>query len=283
MVGYKLIDSGLNAKLEQYGEKILSRPSSVCVWGRRLSAAEWEGASAVYEPKEGWRFPGGEKFTEWTVTIGGVKLLLELQSNGQIGIFPEHSLYVPSLVEDITKLKAAGCAEPNVLNLFAYTGMATVAAAMAGAAVTHIDSSKRALTWARKNLELNDCGGKSVRLIPEDVSKYLEREKRRGNRYDIVVVDPPSFSRVSRDVSWTLEDFVLELYEACRDVLVAERGALYFTNHSSYYMNEVIRNLVLDTFGSKQVSVATAPLLVREVNTERAMPAGSLVHARWGI
>lgn len=277
---YELIDSGDNQKLERFGEKLIARPSSVCVWQQRLPDF-WKKADAVYSLKNKWIFKGAP-FSEWQVEVQGVRLKLKILSNGQLGFFPEHRLYLPQLLEKLSALKKSG--SPRLLNLFAYTGLASYVAALAGAQVTHIDSSKKAITWAKENAQLNSIAPDRVRLLPEDAIKFLEREKRRGNFYDVILLDPPSFSRLSKSNSWTLEEILRTLTLASLDLLNAKKAAIFFTNHSSVFVNDIIRNLFLD-YCSKRSDVFTEQRVLRlkEADSKRELPSGSLFVGTWGI
>jgi len=274
---YKLLDSGYGAKLEQFGNRILERPSSLCIWKRRQPGI-WKQADAVYVPEKGWQHKK-EPFSNWSIAICDIQLELALQSNGQIGLFPEHALYIKSLTEDIRRIKEIKGKAPSVLNLFAYTGMASMAALAAGADVTHVDSSKKALDWANKNRELNNLEKDKLRLLPDDVLKFLSKEARRDNRYDIILVDPPSFSRVSKSQSWAIEDILKEMLGACLAVLNSSPGAIYFSNHSASSVSIIIKNLLLDEFTNAQIQVDR--LSIKEENSDREMPAGSLLTARF--
>ena len=280
MDGYELLDSGAESKLELYGDKRIARPSSVCIWTKR-NPSQWEDADAVYLPQRGWQFSRRGKFESWQCAIEGVNLELRLQSNGQIGLFPEHAMYQSRLRDSIERLKKTGIARPRVLNLFAYTGLATVVAARAGCEVTHIDLSKKALTWARQNLDLNKIDS-GVKLIPEDAMTFLGRVKKRGELPHIIIVDPPSFSRVSKDATWTIESVLGDLVEAVVSATDPTHGAILFTNHSSFFIHEIVKNLFLDSMANRNVAVTAEGLLVPEASSHRTMPAGSLVSAVWG-
>jgi len=279
MKPYKLLDSGYGAKLEQFGGKILIRPSSLCIWKRREPGI-WKQADAVYDPQKGWEHKKGP-FESWSISLDDIQLELALQSNGQIGFFPEHALYINNIKNDVQKMQELTGRAPSVLNLFAYTGMASMAALSAGAEVTHVDTSKKALDWANKNCRLNNHDKDRLRLLPDDVLKFLAKEARRQNRYDIIIVDPPSFSRVSKTQSWTIEDILKDMFSACLAVLSSSPGALYFSNHSASSVSVLIKNLLLDEFENPQVEVES--LLLKEENSTREMPAGSLLVGRFGI
>lgn len=273
--GYALLDSGHGQKLERFGDKILSRLSSMCSWDKRSDEKIWYAADAELDADNGWRFPKN-KFSDWVIEIQGVKLKLELQSNGQIGLFPEHALYLNTIASTIRSLK--GQSTVKVLNLFAYTGLGTCfTAKLPDTFVTHVDLSKRALDWTSENLALNGIAKDRVRMLPDDALAFMAKEIRRRNKYDIIIIDPPSFSRISKNDSWTLEEKLPEICDLCLNVLEPQKGALFFTNHSSVNTTEVIRNIALDRIQNKELSVESSLLLLEEENSPRRLPAGALI------
>ncbi len=273
---YELLDSGDGKKLERYGEMILSRPSSVAVWERKTDL--WKKADAEYVIKagrpEGWKFRG-RSFETWEMPSSiALSFRLRLQKNGQIGIFPEHSTYLGQVGRSLHALQSKKIT-PRVLNLFAYTGMASMFCAKNGAEVAHIDKSKAVLSWARENLELNSIKG--VRLIPEDALTFLQREKKRGNTYHIVIADPVNFSRTSTGGSWDLDQAVIELVRAIADVMTKD-AVLFLTCHQSYGFAETVNNILIDYEKLKKSSLNQMPLNIMEYSTKRQLPAGQLLY-----
>lgn len=276
--GYALLDSGNGAKLERFGDKTLVRPSSLCAWRRRLPDKNWESASAILHEKSGWRC-SDKRFDTWNVSIEGLSLELLLQPNGQIGIFPEHATYLPLLGEDLNRLGKANKRPLEILNLFAYTGLATLYCLkrVGNARVTHVDLAKKAIEWARRNVGINSVDESRLRFIVDDALGFMAREARKNHHYDVVVIDPPSFSRVSKNNTWTLEEKLPEIVNLCLSVLRPASGAIYLTNHSSVNTADVARNMLLDHFDDGKVSIETRSLSIREEASERLLPAGSLV------
>jgi 23S rRNA (cytosine1962-C5)-methyltransferase len=275
--GYALLDSGDQRKLERFGSTIINRPSSLSAWKRRLPASAWEKADATYLPPDRWEFRG-KPFTTWEATVAGVNLQLELMSNGQLGIFPEHALYLPLLRTYLDKLHHKAARPLKILNLFAYTGLATAfCAKLPHTFVTHVDLAKRAIEWAKKNATANEIGTDKVRWITDDALGFMARENRKGNRYDIVIIDPPSFSRVSKNNTWTLEEKAPEIVSLCLSVLEPAAGAVFFTNHSTASTSDVARNIMLDHFQDRDVETSIESLSLAESNTPRLLPAGSLI------
>lgn len=272
---YTLIDSGEGEKLERLGPRTIARPSSLCIWRRKRPEA-WREADARFIPGEGWKFQGA-RFEEWRADLGEIGMLLRLQSNGQVGVFPEHFSYL-----NILSAAAGNATEkPAALNLFAFTGLATVHLAKSGWSVCHVDLSKRALEWAAQNLALNGLQGDSsnVRLIAEDALKFLERELRRQNRYDLVIADPPSFSRVTKQQTWELEQVASELISACLSLL-RPGGTFVCTSHHAALSGEVMANLVFDQVPADRISITSAVLGIAEADSPRRLPSGHLMTAK---
>jgi 23S rRNA (cytosine1962-C5)-methyltransferase len=283
--GYALLDSGDQRKLERFGSKIINRPSSLSAWERRHPTSLWDQADAIYLPPDRWEFRG-KPFTTWDANIAGVDLNLELMSNGQLGIFPEHAIYLPMLNEFLERLYQRVKRPLKILNLFAYTGLATAFCAKhPHAFVTHVDLAKRAIEWAKKNATSSNIATDKVRWITDDALGFMAREFRKGSRYDIIIIDPPSFSRVSKNNSWTLEEKAPEIVSLCLSVLDPAAGVVFFTNHSTASTSDVARNIMLDHFKDRDVQASIESLSLAESETPRRLPAGSLIvlsHAEGG-
>jgi 23S rRNA (cytosine1962-C5)-methyltransferase len=283
IAGYKLLDSGDGRKLEQFGESIIDRPSSLSAWRRRQPAHTWDTASAIYSPPDSWH-PNKTQTASWTASIAGVSLQLELMSNGQIGLFPEHALYLAEIQHSIEQIALRTKRPVNVLNLFAYTGLATsFCALLPQAQVTHVDLAKRAIEWAKRNAALNAIPSDRIRWIVDDALAFMAREQRKNNLYDIIIIDPPSFSRVSKNNTWTLDEKAPEIVQLVLSVLQPEAGVVYFTNHSSASTSDVARNIALDTFSDNEVSISIRSLALEEEHSPRKLPAGSLIVLSHGM
>lgn len=275
--GYTLIDSGDGRKLERYGSRTIDRPSSLSAWRRRSGTDVWRKAEASYTHPDRWDLHGASG-NKWQVSIEGVALQLELMSNGQLGIFPEHALYLNRIREVTLRLRQEPSQELRVLNLFAYSGLATCyCAKLPGVSVTHVDLAKRAIEWAKINAELNQIPTSKLRWIVDDALGFMMREQRKGSHYDIVIIDPPSFSRVSKNNSWTLEEKAAEIAQLTMGVLNPRAGAVFFTNHSTASISDIVRNIALDTYNDKGVEIGIESLSLQEQNSSRNLPAGSLI------
>ena len=214
---YELLDSGDGQKLERFGPVLLARPEAQATWRPALPARDWQAAHAVYRQSEqGGRWVVQHPFDRrWVIDYHGLRCQLEVDESRHVGVFPENALHWDWIETQVT---AAG--RPlHLLNLFGYTGLATLAAARAGARVTHVDASKRAVVRARQNQALSGLADRPVRWIVEDALKYLRREERRGVRYDGIIMDPPAFGRGPGGEVWSFEQLYGELCAACRSVL----------------------------------------------------------------
>jgi 23S rRNA (cytosine1962-C5)-methyltransferase len=281
--GYKLLDSGEGRKLEQYGDVTIDRPSSLCAWSKRATQSTWQAATAFYAPPREWVAQAPIP-VPWKATIAGVTMELECMSNGQLGIFPEHALYLDDIGRTVEQLAARLQRPVKVLNLFAYTGLATChCALLPNANVTHVDLAKRAIESAKRNAAHNAITSDRIRWIVDDALTFMAREQRKDNRYDIVIIDPPSFSRVSKTNTWTLDDKAPDIVKLVLGVLTPEAGVVFFTNHSSASTSDVARNIALDVFGDRDVTISIQQLALQEEISPRRLPAGSLIVLSHGI
>lgn len=276
---YRLIDSGSNQKLEQFGDKLLARPSGVCIWKRRKTR-EWDKVDAWYVPEGGWEFRR-EPFERWSASIQGVKLQLTLQSNGQIGFFPEHAQYLDGIKRFVDETRKVGESSLSALNLFAYTGLATLFLTQQRVRVCHVDLSKKALGWFQENCALNQTPKELVRVMCDDALKFLEREITRQNVYHLLIVDPPSFSRLSKTKHWKLSESLPELVQSCSKLLHPKCAMLVFTCHDPNLTAEMIANVLGDVLPRREVTVQKRELSIQEASSERLMSAGSLVMASY--
>jgi len=216
---YELVDSGDGWKLERYGPYLLKRPEPEAIWKPALPAKAWNRASAVFRPapeENGGHWEILQPVDErWVMRYKELKFWTQLSASRHLGVFPEQAGQWDWLAAQIR----AAQQPPQVLNLFGYTGIATLAAAAAGARVTHVDASKKVITWARENLELSGLGSRPVRWMVDDALKFVQREARRGARYDGLILDPPKFGRGPKGEVWEFYKLLPNLLEACRQVV----------------------------------------------------------------
>lgn len=265
---YRLIDSGGGRKLEKFGPYTLIRPAANALWKPKLSR-EWEEATASFSRDEGNRWEGFLP-KSWVISHEGIRFSLSPTDFGHLGIFPEHSYLWKWAAE-----QAASRRGVEVLNLFAYSGGATLALAKAGAKVCHLDASQGMVHWARENAKLNRLEEAPIRWIVDDAMKFLGREIRRGRRYDGILLDPPSFGRGANGEVFKIERDLAPLLEIVRDLLSESPLFVICSNHTSGLTSLVMQNVLEDTFGKGVESGE----LVLYGEGKRPLPTGSF--ARW--
>jgi len=221
---YALLDSGNGRKLERFGALMVDRPEEQAIWTPRLDAAAWEQADAVFTgdmDEEGagrWkRRPGVPE--AWTCRHQTIRFDCRFTSFRHVGAFPEQEAHWSFMRQRLRAAGATAGERPSLLNLFGYTGLASLIAAEAGADVTHVDASKKAIAWARDNQTLSGLDDKPIRWILDDAQKFAAREVRRGRRYDGILLDPPKYGRGPKGEIWDLFQNLPEMLRLCRDIL----------------------------------------------------------------
>ncbi|OGV81388.1 MAG: hypothetical protein A3K19_07980 [Lentisphaerae bacterium RIFOXYB12_FULL_65_16] len=230
---YSLIDSGRGRKLERFGPYLIDRPCACAIWAPKR-AAEWPKADAVFSREGGSHWDFRRDLPEaWQMEFGGLKFRVGPTAFGHMGAFPEHAHCWAWMQERLRSWQArAGRRDAQVLNLFAYSGGATLAVAQTGAAVCHLDASPKIVERAKENARLNGLEQAPIRYIVDDVRKFLGRERRRERRYEGIILDPPSFGRGSKQEVFKIEDDLPGLLEQCRDILAPEPLFLLVTCHT---------------------------------------------------
>ena len=226
---YELLDAGAGRRLERLGDRLVDRPHPAAILSPEAPEL-WRDAGLRFDRGTGWTGPAHES-GPWTITVAGVTLELRATESGGVGLFPEQLANVPWVVAAIRERARATGSTPAVLNLFAHTGLLTLAAAGEGAAVSHVDASRTAVAWARRNAELSDLTDAPVRWLVDDALGFVRREARRGRRYDGILLDPPSYGH-GGSRPWRLEADLPELLEACADVSAADAFVL-LTAHTT--------------------------------------------------
>jgi len=226
---YELIDFGASRKLERFGEVVVDRPCSAAVDVVRAKPQAWgEANTCVFA---GDRTASGKwlrKFDEFVLKVGTVKLQLAPLPSGQVGIFPEQFANWQWIAEQVARVK-----KPiRVLNLFAYTGGSTLAAASAGAEVTHVDAAKSMVARARTNAELSELADRPIRWIVEDALKFCQREVKRGIEYHAVILDPPSYGHGPKGEAWSIKRDLLPLLKLCGELTAKRRAFVLCTCHT---------------------------------------------------
>ena len=274
---YELVDSGLGQKLEKYGPYTFARPDPEALWNRSLTAKEWDNTDLKFIRKgtrTQWIIKEGVP-KSWTVEFGGLTFSIKPTSFKHTGLFPEQLLNW-QWMEEVIKNENR---KVKVLNLFAYTGGASLAAARAGAEVCHVDGSKTAVAWARENAELSGLSGAPIRWIVEDVILFLKREIKRGNKYDAIIMDPPSFGHGPKDELWKIEESFLGLMQLCKEILSDDPLFVLINGYTAGYSPITYQNNLMDMMTENKGSIEVGELTIKESNTQRLLPCG--IFARW--
>ena len=270
---YELLDSGQGRKLERFGPYTLSRPCGQAVWDRRLPESVWEKADATFSRDDRWIIsPSMPK--EWEISIHNIAFCIRLTDFGHTGIFAEQ---IP-LWQKIAHL----CSGKNlkVLNLFAYSGGSTLAAAQQHAQVCHLDASKGMVDWARKNATINNLSSAPIRWIVEDAVKFLTRETRRDSLYDGIILDPPSFGRGNKGEVFKIEDEIVPLLSKCRECLSENPTFLLLSSHTPGFTPITLKNLLDQTLAGIPGTIESAEMTLQgNLPDVRPVPSGS--YALW--
>lgn len=283
---FHLIDSGNALKLEQYGPYRIVRPEAQALWQPSLAPSTWEKVDAVFTgdtEEDGmgrWRFPKDALGETWPLSLLGVDFLGRFTSFRHVGVFPEQIVHWEWMKRQV---EAAG-RPVKVLNLFGYTGVASLVAAAAGAEVTHVDASKKAIGWARENQALSRLEKAPIRWICEDAMKFIQREERRGSRYDIILTDPPKFGRGPNGEVWQLFDHLPLMLDICRELLSPKAIGLVLTAYSIRASFYSIHELMRETMRGAGGAVESGELVIREAGLDGKTPGRALstsLFSRW--
>lgn len=289
--GYRLLDTGVNAagqgeKLEQYGQLRIVRPEAQALWRRGLPDGVWDKADALFTgdtDEDGigrWAFPTVPLGETWPMQLLGVDFYGRLTSFRHVGVFPEQIAHWRWMEERIRLANRP----LKVLNLFGYTGVASLVAAQAGAEVTHVDASKKAILWARENQALAGLDRKPIRWICEDAMKFIAREERRGSRYDIILTDPPKFGRGPNGEVWQLFEHLPLMLDICRELLSPKPVGLVLTAYSIRASFYAIHELMRETMRGAGGRVESGELIIREsgkANPDDCRALSTSLFARW--
>lgn len=272
---YALLDAGNRLKLERFGEVTLIRSEPKAWWKPGLPESAWEQAQARYDDKAGvWRRQPGCPGS-WEIGYGGIRFECRLTNGSKhLGVFPEQHPHW----EFIRAHTGPGGAE-SVLNLFGYTGAATLTAAACGARVTHCDASKPAIAWGRSNQERSGLANREVRWILDDALKFVQREARRGRQYDAILLDPPSFGRGPKQEIWKVEEGIVTLLENCRALLSPRARYLLLTLYNLEASSLMLGNLLASVFGSQSGTIEVGELAQRQQSTQGLLPLS--LYGRW--
>lgn len=271
---YTLLDSGKGYKLEQFGPYVISRPCSQAVWEPQLSQETWNQAHAFFsrEGQNKWTFQKERLPEVWKIQVANVTFKISPTDFGHLGIFPEQKEFWNWIQKNVSKGK-------RVLNLFAYSGGATLAAARGGAEVCHLDASKGMVAWARENAALSQLEQAPIRWIVDDVSKFLARELRRGSRYDAIILDPPSFGRGSHGEVFKIEEEIIPLLKSCRDLLTDKPAFVLFSCHTPGFTPIVMDHLLKQALHGMSGKIDTGEMVLEGGKGVFPVPSGTF--ARW--
>ena len=283
---YELLDSGNGEKLERYGPYILRRPDPEALWEKSKDSSLWEKADLKFirnGNKTKWITKDNTP-KSWNIEYGGFNFSIRPTSFKHTGLFPEQLPNWQWMEKIITDYRLLITNEKqdkkiSVLNLFAYTGGATLACAKAGAEVCHVDGSKTAVEWARMNAKLSDLSDAPIRWIVEDVILFLKREIKRGHRYDAIIMDPPSFGHGPKDELWKIEENFLELMKLCKDVLSSDPLFILINGYTAGYSSIVYENNLKDMMKDYKGEIEIGELVIEQNNSDRLLPCG--IFARW--
>ncbi|MEF2070346.1 class I SAM-dependent methyltransferase [Consotaella sp. CSK11QG-6] len=279
---YRLLDSGDGEKLERYGALTVRRPENQAIWPRRVDVARWDNADAVFTgdtDEEGtgrWRFPLEPLGETWPLAYDGLPFLGRFTSFRHVGVFPEQAAHWSFMAERIGEAKRP----LRLLNLFGYTGIASLVAARAGAEVTHVDASKKAIAWARANQELARLGDRPVRWICEDAVRYAEREVRRGSRYDAILLDPPKYGRGPKGEVWQLFEDLPYLLHLTRELLSPRPLFVILTAYSIRASFYSLSALMAEQFRGLGGRIEAGELVIAEAGEDARLLSTSLF-SRW--
>ncbi|MES2202960.1 MAG: class I SAM-dependent methyltransferase [Patescibacteria group bacterium] len=268
---YELLDSGNEQKLERYGAVLLARPDPQALWPKMMGEDKWGSAQGRFERNgtEGIWY-ANDLPKEWPIEFGGLNFIIKPTSFKHTGLFPEQ----------LPNWEWVAAQKPKkVLNLFGYTGGVSLAAAKAGAEVTHVDASKTAVAWASDNAKLSGLGDKPIRWIVEDAMQFVKREIKRGNTYDGIIMDPPAFGHGPKDELWKIEENFMEFVAMCSELLSDDAKFFLINGYAAGYSSQAFAyNLdpLVKKFGGR---IEHGDLTIEESLSGRLLPAG--IFARW--
>ena len=249
MDDYELLDSGDGRKLERFGKYVLARPCSQAMWRPCKSAAEWAKADASFDREDGNNWHGRANLPkEWQIETAGIRFKLGGTDFGHLGIFPEQRAQWRWIRQQVKVRGEGEQRKVSVLNLFAYSGGSTMAAALGGAEVCHLDASKGMVEWARENARLNGLADHPIRWIVDDAHKFMKREIRRGRKYDAIILDPPTFGRGAGGEMYKIERDLKDTLGLVKDLLSDTPSFVLFSSHTPGLSQIVAENILGQLF-----------------------------------
>ena len=275
---YKILDMADGEKLETWGNITLIRPDPQIIWKDKSFPEKWKNADARYDRSNtgGGHWEYKRKIPEsWQVKYKDLTFNIKPMGFKHTGLFPEQAVNWDWM---INKIKSSN-RKIKVLNLFAYTGGATVACSYAGAEVVHVDSSKGMVSWAKENLISSGLGDNFVRFIIDDVTKFVQREIRRGNKYDAIIMDPPSYGRGKNGEVWQFENNISDLVELCKDVLSDNPLFFLINSYTTGISSKVLENILSLTLKLDNGKYSSGEIGLPMENSNLVLPCG--IYGRW--
>lgn len=276
---YKILDMADGQKLEKWGDVILSRPDPQIIWKDKSYPEKWKNINATYHRSKtgGGTWEYNKKMPQqWQIKYKDLTFNIKPMGFKHTGLFPEQAVNWDWMMDKIKNAKR----EIKVLNLFAYTGGATVACASAGASVCHVDSSKGMVTWAKENITSSGLAERPVRYIIDDVVKFVNREIRRGNKYDAIIMDPPSYGRGANGEVWQFENNICDLVELCTNVLSDNPLFFLINSYTTGISSKVLENILNLTVNKEHNGkVSSGEIGLPMENSKLVLPCG--IYGRW--
>lgn len=274
---YEILDMANGEKLERWGNVYLIRPDPQIIWKNKSFPNKWKDANAKYNRSStgggSWQY--NKKVPEnWQIKYKDLTFNIKPMGFKHTGLFPEQAVNWDWMISKIKNAKR----EIKVLNLFAYTGGATVACSYAGASVCHVDSSKGMTTWAKENIASSGLSNRPVRFIVDDVVKFVNREIRRENKYDAIIMDPPSYGRGTNGEVWKFEENIEELVELCSKVLTDEPLFFLINSYTTGISSMVLENILRLNI-KKKGKISHGELGLPMTNSKLILPCG--IYGRW--
>ena len=276
---YKILDMADGQKLERWGDVILARPDPQIIWKEKTYPEKWKNINATYHRSKtgGGTWEYKKKMpNQWQIKYKELTFNIKPMGFKHTGLFPEQAVNWDWMMDKIKKANR----DIKVLNLFAYTGGATVACAAAGASVCHVDSSKGMVTWAKENIASSGLAESPVRYIVDDVVKFVNREIRRGNKYDAIIMDPPSYGRGANGEVWQFEDNIYDLVDLCTKVLSDNPLFFLINSYTTGISSKVLENILnLTVSKNYKGKVSSGEVGLPMENSNLVLPCG--IFGRW--
>ena len=276
---YKILDMANGQKLERWGDIVLSRPDPQIIWKEKTYPKKWKDINAIYHRSKtgGGSWEYNKKMPDkWQIKYKELTFNIKPMGFKHTGLFPEQAINWDWMMEKIRSEQR----EIKVLNLFAYTGGATVACAAAGASVCHVDSSKGMVTWAKENIISSGLEKSHVRYIIDDVVKFVNREIRRGNKYDAIIMDPPSYGRGANGEVWQFENNIYDLVELCSNVLSEKPLFFLINSYTTGISSKVLENILNLTINQKYKGIVSSGEIGLPMEESKlVLPCG--IYGRW--